>query len=327
MKLLQTELVDSTAINSLTSVDGIKKILQNSSSEEIMNTLINWGVSLGGKLLAAVAVFLIGKIIINWIYNITKKILNARSVDRSLITFILSLVKIVLLILLIISVIGILGIETSSFIAIFASAGIAVGMALSGTLQNFAGGVLILILKPYRIGDFIEAQGYTGTVKEIQIFNTILNTPDNKCIIIPNGGLSTGSINNFSKEKYRRIDWTVSVSYGDDFNVAREHILKILSEDKRVLQNADKLATIYAKGDKNTPKAIEELPESASLYSPVVFLEALADSSINIKVRAWALTADYWDIFFNMNERIYVELPQKGLNFPFPQMDLHIKQS
>ncbi|MFI3239870.1 MAG: mechanosensitive ion channel [Bacteroidales bacterium] len=326
MKLLQTVPTDSIP-SSINSVDELKNVFQNSSTEEIINTLINWGMSLGGKILAAAVVFFIGKIIINWIYNITKKILNARKVDLSLTSFVLSLVKIVLLILLIISVIGILGIETSSFIAIFASAGIAVGMALSGTLQNFAGGVLILILKPYKIGDFIEAQGYTGTVKEIQIFNTILNTVDNKCIIIPNGGLSTGSINNYSKEKYRRIDWTVSVSYGDDFNVAKEHILKMLSEDTRVLQNADQLTTIYAKGDKNSPKAIEELPDSASLHSPVVFLEALADSSINIKVRAWALTSDYWGIFFDMNERIYVELPQKGLNFPFPQMDLHIKQS
>lgn len=309
MKLLQTELVDSTTINTLTSVEGIKEVLENSSIEEVMNQLLSWGVSFGGKLIAAAALFIVGKIVINWIYNLTQKVLSVRKVDRSLVTFVLSLIKIVLLILLIISTIGILGIETSSFIAIFASAGIAVGMALSGTLQNFAGGVLILILKPYKIGDFIEAQGYTGTVKEIQIFNTILNTVDNKCIIIPNGGLSTGSINNYSKEKYRRIDWTISVSYGDDFNVAKEHILKMLSEDSRVIQDTSKLA------------------DAASLHSPVVFLEALADSSINIKVRAWALSGDYWDIFFNMNERIYVELPQKGLNFPFPQMDLHIKQS
>ncbi len=149
----------------------------------------------------------------------------------------LSLVKIVLLFILIIIVISILGIETSSFIALFASPGVAIGMALSGTLQNFAGGVLILLLKPYKVGDFIEFQGFTGTVKEIQIFNTVLNTIDNKCILIPNGGLSSGSINNYSKEDYRRVDWTVSIAYGDDYDIARQEILRILNEDKRIVKH------------------------------------------------------------------------------------------
>ena len=167
------------------------------------------------KVAIALAVFFIGKWIINRIHSFVAKAFVRRNVELSLRTFLLSLIRIILMLILIVIVIGILGINTSSFLAIFASAGLAVGMALSGTLQNFAGGVMILLFKPYKVGDFIEAQGYSGTVKEIQIFNTILNTPDNKTIIIPNGGLSTGSLNNYSKEGRRRVDWKIGIAYGD----------------------------------------------------------------------------------------------------------------
>jgi small-conductance mechanosensitive channel len=281
-----------------------------------------------------------------------------RNLDRSLATFILSLISIVLYFILIVTVIGILGVETSSFLALFASAGVAVGLALSGTLQNFAGGVLILLLKPYKIGDYIEAQGFAGTVKEIQIFSTVINTPDNKQIIIPNGPLSTGSINNYSKEQYRRIDWTVSIAYGDDFDVARDAILKILNSDERVVKGMidDSLASQFAdvmphQADddaeqgkrswlsrifsvKSAPQAlsrkIEEqharivamLPKTDG--TPRVFLASLGASSVDITVRAWAQAADYWAVYFEMNRRFYKELPTYGLHFPFPQMDVHV---
>ena len=184
--------------------------------------------------------------------------------SQSLATFILSVMKVALLFILIIIVISIIGIETSSFIALFASAGVAIGMALSGTLQNFAGGVLILLLKPYKVGDFIETQGFTGTVKEIQIFNTILNTPDNKSIFIPNGGLSTGSINNYSHEEYRRVDWTIGISYGDDLDKAKDAILKMIKEDSRIVKGSmldDKKQRKLEKEKNEKPEAEHEVEQ------------------------------------------------------------------
>lgn len=267
-------------------------------SEDTINHLVKTLVNFGIKLAIAIAIAIVGKLAIRFIFRWLKKIMTRRGTDKSLITFILSLVKITLYFILIITVIGIVGIPTSSFLAIFASAGVAIGLALSGTLQNFAGGVLILLLRPYKVGDFIEAQGFAGKVKEIQIFNTIINTPDNKTIVIPNGGLSTGSINNYSMEKMRRVDWTVGVAYGTDFATARRVILDILLADKRVLREP----------------------------APVVAINELADSSVNLTVRAWVDTSEYWDLFFDMNERFYMQLPGEGIEFPFPQMDVHISR-
>ena len=212
------------------------KALQGLSFDEAITKIANGLVSFGFKLLIAVFVFYVGRFIIRKLYKVIHNIMVSRHVDPSLTSFVLSLFKMVLYFILIITVIGILGLQTSSFLALFASAGVAVGMALSGTLQNFAGGVLILLLKPYKVGDYIEAQGYTGTVKAIQIFHTIINTVDNKAIIIPNGGLSTGSINNYSLEQYRRVDWTIGLSYGCDFASARKKILAMLAEDDRVVE-------------------------------------------------------------------------------------------
>lgn len=277
------------------SVSNLEGLASSATIEKIVESLINFGF----KLAIAILVFMAGKFIINWLYRWTKKLMNKRGAEPSLTSFVLSLIKITLYFILIITVIGILGIETSSFLALFASAGVAVGLALSGTLQNFAGGVLILLLKPYKVGDFIEAQGYSGTVKEIQIFNTIINTPDNKAIIIPNGGLSTASINNYSLEQRRRVDWTIGVAYGTDFDFVRNTLLSMLAEEN----------------------LIEQTPE------PVVYLNELADSSVNLTIRAWVKSADYWTIYFKMNERFYKELPKKGIEFPFPQMDVHISKS
>ncbi|MDE5874316.1 MAG: mechanosensitive ion channel [Muribaculaceae bacterium] len=226
-----------------------------------MSTIANGIVHFTFRLLIAILVFYVGKYIIRKLYNLVLGIMVSRKMEVSLTTFILSLVRIVLYFILIITVIGIIGIETSSFLALFASAGVAIGMALSGTLQNFAGGVLILLLKPYKVGDYIEAQGFAGTVKEIQIFSTIITTPDNKSIIIPNGGLSTGSINNYSKEDYRRVDWKIGLSYGTDFASAREVILTMLNEDERVVKTtleADKEARLLRKEKEALMKVEEE---------------------------------------------------------------------
>lgn len=270
--------------------------LANLDWPNVVQQLTSSAIDFVLKLVVAAIVFYAGKLIVRKLHRLISRLLEAREAEPSLRTFILSLAKIVMMFVLIIVVIGILGIETSSFLALFASAGVAIGMALSGTLQNFAGGVLILLLKPYKVGDFIEAQGYAGTVKEIQIFHTIISTGDNKSILIPNGPLSTGSINNASREMTRRVDWTVSISYGDDVQKARQAILNILNSDERVIKTES--------------------------LAPVVFLGKLNDSSIDLTVRAWTESANYWGVFHDTNERIYNELPTHGINFPYPHVEV-----
>lgn len=276
--------------------NALKAVSVDDLINKLASTVVEFAIHLG----VAILVFYAGRFIINKLYGLTSNILHRRNVDMSLTTFILSLIRMVLYFILVVTVIGIIGINTSSFIAIFASAGVAIGMALSGTLQNFAGGVLILLLKPYKVGDYIEAQGYAGVVKEIQIFSTIICTPDNKSIIVPNGPLSTGSINNWSREAYRRVDWTIGISYGDNVTKAREVIQDILKTDGRIIENA-----------------------SVGHTTQIVLAE-LADSSVNLTIRVWVSTPDYWDVYYSMNEKFYNELPLHGLSFPFPQLDVHL---
>lgn len=270
--------------------------LSTLSLDTLTTKLIDLSVSLGSKLVIALIVFFIGRWLIKKINRLTVKIMEKRQVEASLFSFTRSLVSITLNFLFVIILIGILGIETSSFIALFASAGVAVGMALSGTLQNFAGGVMILLFKPFKVGDFIEAQGQSGSVKEIQIFNTIMTTADNKVIIIPNGGLSTGIMKNYSKEATRRVDWEFGISYGESYDKAREVITRLLENDNRILKD------------------------------PTYFiaLTSLGESSVNIVVRAWVNAADYWGVFFDMNEKVYKTFAEEKLNIPFPQMDVHL---
>lgn len=268
------------------------------SFDVFSNKIIELATSLGSKLLAALVVFIIGRWIIKKLNRLLATILEKRQVEASLASFSKSLVGITLNFLLIIIIISVLGIETSSFIALFASAGVAIGMALSGTLQNFAGGVMILLFKPFKVGDFIEAQGQSGTVKEIQIFNTIMTTPDNKIIIIPNGGLSTGIMKNYSKETMRRVDWGFGIGYGDNYDKAKIVLTRLLEEDARILKD------------------------------PAYFiaLTSLGESSVNIVVRAWVNAENYWSVYFDMNEKVYKIFAQEQLNIPFPQMDVHVHQ-
>lgn len=268
----------------------------NVSLDVFLAKMIDLGISVGSKILLAIVVFLVGRWIVRRLNKLLAKILEKRHVEASLSTFVKSLVNITLTLLLIIVVIGVLGIETSSFIALFASAGVAIGMALSGTLQNFAGGVMILLFKPFKVGDTIEAQGQSGTVREIQIFNTILATPDNKIIIIPNGGLSTGLMKNYSREATRRVDWEFGIAYGDDYTKARAVIARLLNADGRVLKD------------------------------PAYFiaLTSLGESSVNIVVRAWVNAGDYWGVYFDMNEKVYKTFAEENLNIPFPQLDVHL---
>lgn len=321
MTLLQTAPTDST----LTEIIPDLKSISSLSFDELISESISGITHFAISLAIAIAIFYAGKFIIKKIYNVVLAILLRRQVDQSLSTFILSFIKIVLYFILIIIVIGILGIETTSFLALFASAGVAIGMALSGTLQNFAGGVLILLLKPYKIGDYIEAQGYAGTVTEIQIFHTIICTPDNKSIIIPNGGLSTGSINNYSREDYRRVDWDVCLSYGDDINVARKAILEILNNDERVVKNTIAEDRELRKTADMSNSNSHNIATSLAVSSPVVILSKLDNSCIVLTVRAWTASENYWGLMGDINETIYNELPKHGLSFPYPQMDIHIK--
>ena len=298
--------------------------LKTMSIEELAQKIVQGIISLGIRIAIAFAVFYIGKFIINRLFKISTKILEKRGVEASLSSFLLSLLRIVLLFILVVSIIGILGIETTSFVAIFASAGVAIGMALSGTLQNFAGGVLILLTKPYRVGVYIEHNGLSGTVKEIQIFSTVLNTPDNKTIIVPNGGLATGTVNNYSTELYRRLDWTFTISYGDDVKLARNTIMEILMADDRIVKTTceDDYKLRPQSASNRLSGIIVKIPQGDK--SPQVFLGELAADSVNIVVRSWVYSAFYWDVYYSVNEIVYEEFPKKGLNFPFPQLDVRI---
>lgn len=264
--------------------------------EELIEQMTQMTLLYGPKLIGAIAVWIIGGWIVKAIGRGVEAALKKGGTDPSLMPFLTGVVNGLLRVMLIITVLGMLGIEMTSFIAILGAAGLAVGMALSGTLQNFAGGVMILIFKPFKAGDVIEAQGYIGSVSEIQIFNTIMKTPDNKTIIIPNGGLSTSSMINYSTEATRRVDWTIGIGYGDDVDKAKAVIKRLCDEDARILKD------------------------------PEVFIavSALADSSVNFAVRAWVNAADYWGVYFELNEKVYKTFESEGLNIPYPQMDVHI---
>lgn len=253
----------------------------------------------GLDILSALAVLLIGLWIIGFITGKIGKVMEKRGVDASLRPFLRGIISAILKISLVIAVLGMMEVETTSFIAIFGAAGLAIGMALSGTLQNFAGGVMILIFKPFKVGDVIDAQGYIGSVNQIQIFNTILKTPDNRTIIIPNGGLATGSLTNFSTEPTRRVDWTIGIGYGDDVNKAEAVIQKLIDADSRILKDPGSFIAV----------------------------SALADSSVNFAVRAWVNAGDYWGVFFDMNKAVYETFDKEGLNIPFPQMDVHVHKN
>lgn len=279
----------------------MEEVLSSTSTlswDVFISKMIDLGISLGSKLLIALVIFIIGRWLVKRILRLTCTIMQKRQVEASLYSFVRSLVGITLNFVLLITIISVLGIETSSFIALFASAGVAIGMALSGTLQNFAGGVMILLFKPFKVGDSIEAQGQSGKVKEIQIFNTLITTPDNKLIIIPNGGLSTGIMKNYSKEPTRRVDWEFGIGYGDSYDKAKAVIDKLLASDSRVLQDP----------------------------AWFIALTSLGESSVNIVVRAWVNAPDYWDVYFNLNEKVYKTFAEEGLNIPFPQLDVHLHQ-
>ena len=264
----------------------------NEYSQQLIDLIWVWGP----KIITALLTLIIGLWIIGILTRSIGKGMDKRNVDPSLKPFIKSLINAVLKVMLIISVIGMVGIQATSFVAVLGAAGLAVGLALQGTLQNFAGGVIILLLKPFKVGDFVTVSGESGTVNSIQIFNTFLKTPDNKVIIVPNGQAANSITTNFSAEETRRVDFTFGVGYGDSTQKTRETLIDLINADDRILKD----------------------PE------PFVAVSELGDSSVNFVVRVWVKGSDYWGVFFDMNESVYNKFNEVGLNIPYPQMDVHV---
>jgi len=273
----------------------VEKVV-NMDYHQFFTNLLSEAVWVMLKIVLALVVYAAGRWLIRRLLAVLDAMFERRQVDLSLRAFLRNLAKVIFYILLVLTIIPLLGINVTSIVALLASAGLAIGMALSGTLQNFAGGVMILLLKPYKVGDFISAQGQSGTVEEIQLFSTKILTGDRQTIYIPNSSISSAIVDNYSRSATRRVDWSVAISYGDDVDAARAAILGMLAAHDKVLKD---------------PEAL-------------VWVGALNDSSVSLTVRAWVLNADYWDVFFQMNERFYKELPAAGVRFPFPQMDVRV---
>ena len=272
--------------------------IANIDYHALLQSLLSESVWILIKILIALAIYFVGRWIVRRILKLVDVAMQHRNVDLSLRSFTRNTISTVFTLLLVLIVVSTLGVNVTSLIAVASAATLAIGMALSGTAQNFAGGVMILLMKPYRVGDYISAQGQSGTVRDIKLFSTVITTADNQTIYIPNNSIATAIIDNYSTADLRRVDWSVGISYGDDVDVARKAVLAMLAADSRILK----------------------VPE------PVVWVAALADSSVNPTIRAWVKNSDYWNVFFEHNEEFYKELPKHGLSFPFPQMDVHVKK-
>lgn len=290
---MMTEFLQSVEV--LEKTAGVMQIISENKMETLLKELINYSIIAGKNILLAVVIYFVGKVAINLVNKIVNQMLERKNVDATIKSFLKSFVNILLTILLAITVVSALGVNTTSFAALLASIGVAAGMALSGNLQNLAGGIIILLLKPFKVGDLIEAQGTTGTVKEIQTIHTILLTPDNKQVFLPNGSLSSGNIVNYNKMMTRRVDLTIGVEYGTDVDKVLKALKNLAENDKRVL---------------STP-------------APLFVLSELADSSVNYSVRLWVKSEDYSNVYFDMTRKIYEEFNKQGIGFPFPQLQIH----
>ena len=284
-----------TAAAAAEAVKETEKMVSSGRFDMILDKLIEMSISAGKNILVAIIVFIVGGFLISMLNKFFAQVLEKRKIDVTIKTFLKSLVNILLTLLLIVPVVGALGVNTTSFAALLASAGVAIGMALSGNLQNFAGGLIVLLFKPYKVGDWIEAQGVSGTVSEIQIFHTILTMADNKVVYIPNGNLSSGVVINYSRKETRRIEWVVGVDYGEDLAKVERVVRGLLDADARILKDP----------------------------APVVALNALSASSVDVTIRVWVAAADYWDVNFEVRKNIYNEFNKQNINFPFPQLTLH----
>ena len=273
-----------------------------SNPSEALHQLGVEAIHFGLKLLLAIVIYIVGAWIIRLVKRAMTRMFEKRKTDKTVSSFVSSFTSVILTIALIVLTISTLGVNTTSLAALLAGGGVALGMALSGTLQNFSGGLLILAFKPFKVGDFIEAQGYAGTVTEMSIISTRLTLPDNRSVIIPHGTLANGNINNYSKNPVRRLEWKVSLEYGVDAEACKAKLLEIAVADPRVVDSSEKGA-----------------------QDPFAAVSSLGDSSVEFVLRAWVKSADYWPAFFAVNDAIYKQLPEAGFHFPFPQMDIHIK--
>ena len=291
--------VDSLATNGNGLEAAVASISQLTMAE-IAEYITNAALTIGSKILQIVIIWIIGRWISKRLVNMTKSMMKKKNTDASIQSFLVSFIDIVALIVLLIIIISVVGIDTSSIAALLTGGGLAIGMALNGTMQNFAGGLMILIFKPFKSGDFIEAQGYSGTVSELSITSTKLVTTDNRVIIIPNGVLSNNIINNFSDQKYRRVDLTIDVEYGSSADQVKKLLGSMIESDSRILK---------------TPA------------EPFIALSALKESSVQFTMRLWVNASDYWNVYYELTEKIYKELPENDIHFPFPQLDINIKSN
>lgn len=275
--------------------------LMNTPAEELVSDLIDKAISFGLKILAAFLIYIIGIWIIRRVRNILKRLFEKKNTDAAIASFVQSITGMALTVMLVITTVGVLGIDTTSLAALLAGGGMALGLALNGTVQNFAGGIMILIFRPFQSGDYIQYNEFEGTVTEVSIVSTKLTTTDNRIIIIPNGALSNGTINNFSHNKIRRLDWVIDVEYGSSVEETKNVLMGIIEKDERIL------------------KETEGAPAD-----PFIGLSTLASSSVQFTVRAWVKKEDYWPVRFAINEQIYEELPKNGIHFPYQKLDVTI---
>lgn len=302
---MNTDIITINPPDTLTKVQAelaaVAEKISNSSTEELLSELVDKAVSFGLKVMAAVAIYIIGAWLIRKLKKVIGKIFEKKNTDAAIASFIQSIISIALTVVLVIITVGALGIDTTSIAALLAGGGMAIGLALNGTVQNFAGGIMILVFRPFKSGDYIQAQGFEGIVTEVNIVSTKLTTVDNKCVVIPNGSLSNGTINNFSQNDLRRLSWNVDVEYGSSSDLTKEVMLELMKNDKRILTTAD-----------------------GAPADPFVALSELSSSSVKFVMRAWVRAEDYWDVNFDMNESIYKELPKKGIMFPYQKLDVTI---
>ena len=303
---------------------GAKMMIETAKSDpetfwqEVGKATLQFGV----KVLAALLIFVIGILLIRWIQGVLKRAFERRSTEPTIASFVSSFVSISLTVLLIVISVSTLGVNTTSLAALLAAGGMAIGMALSGTVQNFAGGLMILAFKPFKAGDFIEAQGQSGKVIEVNITATKILTVDNRVVILPNGALSNGTINNFNGRPLRRVEWTVSVSYGVDATACKAAILAIVNSDKRVLPPETDMDELYKELNISAYQLSTVSYRMNAIPAPFVALKSLNANDITFVARAWVRADDYWDVFFDLQERFYTELPPQGFTFAYPHMDV-----
>lgn len=327
--LLQVDLTNPTIL----PADSLKEVTKTvitqiqTDPEGFWHNALQGLVSFGLKVLAALLIYIIGSWLIGKIKKMLERSFTRRNTERTIASFTTSAVTIALTVLLVIVTVSTLGVDTTSLAALLAAGGMAIGMALSGTVQNFAGGIMLLVFKPFKAGDWIEAQGIAGTVMEVNITATKILTVDNRVIVLPNGALSNGTIDNFSARPLRRVDWTVSVAYGSDVEGFKQAVQDILATDPRILQADTNTNELYKEFNAKDFQLLVIGYKMDAIPAPFIALKSLNENDISFTIRAWVRGKDYWDVFFKMNEAFYTELPKRGYQFAYPHVDVTMVQA